>query len=389
MRKALLIALNSLRFTMRDRKALLLSLVIPLILIQILGLALKGLLVEGRIEPFTVIVVNRDVPTTPALDLGQLFLTEVLGSEQVKAIINSEIATDLTTARQAVAAGEAAAVIEIPASFTSEALAGKGAHLALYTDPGQPIQAGIATAVAGAFTEMITSQLLPGRLLEPQSVAQLSADLAKVGAVTLQERAASTRSVSALQYYAAGMAVMYMLMTAIMRASSIIDERENGTLQRMLISPTSATAILAGQLLGAMLVPIAQFLLLLLGTRFLFGVDWGPLGSALLLGITFALATGGIGVAIAAWVNDRKATESVGSLIAPLFGALSGSMTPLYIFPDSVKTAAKFVPNYWALQGFIDQMAGLGPSHLWTPVAILLGVAVVTSAVGVARLAAK
>lgn len=403
MRKALLIAYNSLLLTLRDRKALVTSLLIPLALIPILGMALKGAMSEGKIDAFTVIVVSADAPAKPplppgapaeaaaalpTLQFGQTFITDVLGSDQAKRVIETQIETDLEAARQTVASGKAAAVVYIPDSFTAKALAGGGAQLALYTDPGSQIQASIVQSIAQSFTEGITSRLLPGRL-DPQAANELTAELAKLGSLTLAEKASGARSVSAMQYYAAAMAVMYMLMTAIMRAGRIIDERENGTLQRMLITPSSPAAILAGQVLGAVIVPVCQFLVLMLGTRLLFGVDWGPWLPSLLLGIAFSLAAGGIGILAASLLNDRKGAESLGGLVGPLFAALSGSMTPLYLFPDSVKMAAKFVPNYWALQGFVDQMAGMGPSHLWQPVAVLLGVAVITSGVGVARLAKK
>lgn len=403
MRKAFLIAYNSLLLTLRDRKALITSLVLPLVLIPVLGMALKGALSEGKIDPFTVIVVSSDAPAKPplppgapaaaadqlpTLQFGQVFITDVLGSDQAKKVIETQLETDLAAARQTVADGKATAVVYIPATFTADALAGKGAMLELYTDPGRSIQGSIIAAVTRSFTEGITSRLLPGRL-DQRAANELTADLAKLGSVTLTERASGVRSVSAMQYYAAAMAVMYMLSTAIMRSGKIIEERENGTLQRMLITPTSPAAILAGQVLGAVIVPVFQFLVLMVGTRLLFGVYWGPWLPSLLLGFTFALAAGGIGILAAGLLNDRKAADTVGSLVGPLFGALSGSMTPLYLFPAAVKTAAKFVPNYWALQGFVDQMAGLGLSHLWQPLVVLLGVAVVTSAAGVARLAAK
>lgn len=411
MRVALVIGYQSLLLTIRDRKAIISAIILPLALTLILGVALKGTLSAGKIEPFTVIVLNEDQPAQPSLpagapaavaaqlptlDFGKLFVTDVLGSEQARVIIITREMNDLAEARELVADGQAAAAVVIPATFTADALGGRPANLAVYTDPGQEIQAGIVTQIAQSYTAEITTQLLPNRLLSTRmqsldraAAAQLAADLAQKVTVQLNERSSGARSVSALQYYAAAMAIMNMLLTAIGRAGRLIEERENGTLQRMMSSPASRSAILAGQVLDAMVVPLAQFLVLLLGTSLVYGVYWGPWLPALLLGSAFALAAGGIGVAVAGLLSDRKAAESIGSLLGSVFAALSGAMSPLYTFPDLLKQIARFIPNYWALQGFLDQMAGMGTARLWMPLAVLAAIAVVSSGVGVARLATR
>lgn len=64
-------------------------------------------------------------------------------------------------------------------------------------------------------------------------------------------------------------------------------------------------------------------------------------------------------------------------------------MFPLYIFPEGLLKVARFVPNYWALQGFLDQMAGMGVQHAWLPVTILCITGLATGALGAWRLATR
>lgn len=406
MRKVLAIVKSNLLRTVRDRKALMMAIVMPLACISVLGAALKGVMANGTIEPFTVIVINADQPAQPplpegappavaeqlpTLHFGQIFLNDVLGSEQAREVIEVQEATELEGARQEVAQGKVAAAIYIPPSFTADALAGNPVDMEIYTDPARSLQESITTQIARGFTEGLVIHLLPTRL-DPTDLAsahRLTDALVKAGEVTLTEVSSGALPVSAMQYYAAAITVMYMLMTSVLRAGHLVEEREGGTLQRMLVSPTNRVSILMGQLVGAVMVPVLQFLVLMLGTHFAFGVYWGPWPSALLLGTAFALAAGGIGLVVAAFVNERKLVDTAGSAVVPLFAALSGAMSPLYLFPDSLRTVAKAVPNYWALQGFLDQMAGFGTSHLWLPVAVLIGVAVLSSVVGVTRLATR
>ncbi|MEW6228214.1 MAG: ABC transporter permease [Bacillota bacterium] len=416
MRKALVIAFCALTRTARDRKALLLFLLMPMILIGILGSALQGLMGDGKINPFDVLLINEDVPARPPVppgvptaaldqlpvfDFGKLLADDVLGSDEVRKVIRVTPTTDLEAAKGDVAAGKAVAVIYVPPTFTADALAARPATVQVFSDPGHPTQAEIVAYVVSGFTAGVTSSTLRSRILNPRQV-QGGGDQGgnsllpgSAGAMPrdaiprITEVASGARNASAMQYYAAAMAIMFMLMTAFSRAGAIITEREDGTLARVLVSPTSKATVLAGQILGSVALVLAQFIILMLGTRFLFGVYWGEPLPALLLGTAFALAAAGIGTAAASILRDSRAADASVGLVGTIFAALSGSMFPLYIFPDGLKTVARFIPNYWALQGFLDQMAGLGQNSLWLPVSILALIGVATAAAGAWRLASK
>lgn len=328
-------------------------------------------------------VVTRPEAATPPPEVhfGKILVDDVLGNEQVKRIITAAPARDLEQARAEVAAGRAAAVIYVPGGLTADLLAGKSARVGILTDPGQPTQAEIVTQVARAFTESITASILAGRTPGAADLTPLRPDLKEVPA--------GTRSVSAMQYYAAAMAAMFMVMTAFSRARDLLAEREAGTLPRLLVSPTSKAQVLAGQVLGTVAILMGQFLILMGGTRLLFGVDWGPTTPALLIGTAFALAASGIGTGAAGVLNNPRAADAGIGLAGNLFGALSGAMFPLWAFGDSMRAVAKFIPNYWMLQSFYDQMAGVGPAVPWTALTVLLSIGMAFGALGAWRLAAK
>lgn len=195
--------------------------------------------------------------------------------------------------------------------------------------------------------------------------------------------------VGALQYYAAAMALLFLLTGTIQRGGTLVEERQSGTLHRMLAAPVSRGEVLAGQALGSALLALAQCVLLMAGTRLLFGVTWGAWYGALLLGGSFSLAAAGIGTALAGILRDRKAMEIASGAVSNVLGLLSGALIPLSAFPEWLKTVARFTPNYWAMEGLLDQMAGVDSPRLWLPVAILAGIALVTGAFGTWRMAAR
>ncbi|MFZ5824701.1 MAG: ABC transporter permease [Bacillota bacterium] len=381
MRKIFAIAYASLLRMGRDRTALLVFLLMPMILIGILGISLGGLMSTGKIRPFDVILVNEDQAKT--IHLGRMLADEVFGSEQLKEIIDLTESADLAAAKQAVLDGKAVAAIHVPADFSAEVLRGRQGQIQLFTDPGKPTQAAIVSQILGVFTDQVTANVVSGVLLGP-AASQVKMELPRITEVQ-----AGARTVGAMQYYAAAMAVMYMLMSAIQRAGTILQDRQNGTLARILVSPTQQWVVLTGQTLSTALLVSCQFLILLTGSTLIYQVDWGNWLPVLLIGFSFALAAAGVATGMAALFRDPKSADAAVGLLGMIFGALSGSMFPLYIFPETLLKVAKAIPNYWALQGFLDQMAGVGIAHAWLPVSILCIIGVVAGALGSWRLAIR
>lgn len=382
MRKVTMIAGCALLRLFRDRTALLVFLLLPVVLIGILGASLGPLMDGGSPDPFDVIVVGADPP------IGRILVDEVLSGDRVKAVARTMTMADLDAAKAAVRRGEAAAVIHLPATFSADVLAGRPALIDLYVDPGRPIEAAIVEQIVRSFAEGVSAVALTGRLAGWDEAQRLAAELA-AGLPGVVEVTAGPRPVRAIQYYAAAMSVMFMVMTAFHRAREILRERDHGTLARILVSPTSKAAVIAGQVLGSMAVLLAQFAILMLSARLLYGVDWGSVWAALLIGAAFSAAAAGIGTAAAGLFRDARAVDAATAAVGLILGALSGAMVPLYQFPDGLKLAARFIPNYWALQGLLDQMAGVGSGSLWTTVAVLVAIGVVAGGLGAWRLAVR
>jgi ABC-2 type transport system permease protein len=388
MKKILLIALNALRLTIRDRRALVMILVAPLIAIAILGNALSGLMTATHLSPFDVLVVNEDTAAAPPLgrgapvNLGKVLTDTVLARDDVKRIIHTSEVTDLAQAISTVTAGKAVTVIHVPPNFSADMLAGRPIAVEMQSDPGRPTQVEIVQQIVRSFTDQITLNRVQATLNPTQLGAQLTLP-------QIIEVPASAKPVSAMQYYAAAMSIMFMVMTALSRGRAVLEQIEEGTITRMLTAPTSKTIVLSGQMLGTVVVLLAQFLVLQLGTTLLFKVVWGPWSTTLLIGVAFSVAAAGVGTAIAGLVNDKRAADSAVGMVGMLFSALSGGMFPIYLFSGSLKLIARFIPNYWALQGFLDQMGGAAVTKVWLPAGVLLSIGVVTGAIGTWRLASK
>jgi ABC-2 type transport system permease protein len=168
------------------------------------------------------------------------------------------------------------------------------------------------------------------------------------------------------------MALMFLMYTVSSGGRTLLAERAQGTLPRLLISPTTTTQVLAGKVFGIYLSGVAQMLILIFASHFLFQLDWGnPLGVAALV-LAAVAATVGWGLIITALAKTPSQVANTGSALMLIFGILGGSFIKLANMPVWLQIASKLAPSTWGLNGFSILEAGGQLSDIFKPLAALL-----------------
>jgi ABC-2 type transport system permease protein len=202
-----------------------------------------------------------------------------------------------------------------------------------------------------------------------------------------EERNTGPRFPPAINYYAVGMGVMYLLFGVSMAGQSILIERREGTLPRLRTTPTTTTDIVTGKLLATFLTGFVQFGLLVVFTRVLYGVEWGAPSLLAVMVTATSLAAAGLGTLVAAFSRSAEAAESLAPAIILPMSFLGGSMWPIYAMPAWMDTASRLTFNRWALDGFLTVMSGAADlAAIARPVVVLLAMALIFAAVGTRRL---
>jgi ABC-2 type transport system permease protein len=175
-----------------------------------------------------------------------------------------------------------------------------------------------------------------------------------------------------LAYMAPGMALMFLMYTVSYGGRSILAERTQGTMSRLLVSPTSPTQILGGKVLGIFLTGSVQMAILILASALFFQVRWGdPLGIAILICAAVFAATGW-GMLITALARTPRQVATIGSAIMLIFGIMGGSFIRLEQMPAFVRLISGITPNAWGLDGFTTLALGGTLADLGRPVLALV-----------------
>ena len=409
MNKLLLIGLKDLKLMFRDRAALTFALLAPFLLTIGMGFVsgrFSGN--SGGISDIPVIIVNLDNE-----QLGNA-LADVFSSEELADIVEPTASSDPEAARRLIDEDQASAAVIIPAGFTRSIIPAEGTmfdansipsenvQIEVYSNPSRPTGAGVIKAIVDEFvsrveegrTSGMTSivQLMSSGLLNlnnAESEARAlfeNVDKSESVAITLKTDKEGAQAVEfdLLAYFAPGMALMFLMYTVSYGGRSILAERAQGTLPRLLTSPTSTTQFLGGKVLGVFFMGIAQVGILILASALFFQVKWGdPLGMvALILAAVFGAT--GWGMVITAFARTPAQVGSVGSAIMLIFGILGGSFINLEQLPPLIQTVSKITPNAWGLDGFTTLALGGTLKNLGAPItallimgAVLFGVSVV------------
>ena len=396
MRKLFQVAWKDFRLIFRDRSALVLMLLAPFLLTIGMGAItgrFSGADSNSGITDIPVVIVNQDEGALGAA------LVDLFQSADLDALVNPQLLSDPAAARQLVDNDESAAVIHIPAGFTASIIPAPGqteppavARIEFYANPTRPTSAGILKAILDQFL----GQIEVGRIAAEVTVTQLlengyidPAQAAAVGMQAGEELAGSSGTTSSIKlntttvgggqvefdilaYMAPGMALMFLMFTVTYGARSLLLENRQGTLARMLISPTTITEVLGGKVLGIFITAVAQLAILIGGTSLLFRLEWGdPLGVVALV-LAAAFAATGWGMIIAALLKTPGQIATVGSAVMLIFGLLGGSFFDVTMLPGWVQTISKVSPNAWGTEGFLRLSRGGSIHSVLTPVIALL-----------------
>lgn len=412
MRKILAIGWKEIQHVIYDPVALLLMLGTPFALTLVIAFAFGGSGgSSGGLSDIPLIVVNQDEG-----EFGSSLL-DVLTGEDLANLLEPVEMSDPAAARSAVENGAAAVAVLIPQELSTALLPAGGsqgglaalsepaaAQVVVYADPAAPISTGVVRSIVESYFHQVYTgvaagqvtieQLLDTGRLDPamaqafgQQIGQQSAELSgQSRQVLVQTESASGEAQTGfdwLTYSAPSMAILFLMFTVAAGGRKILAELEAGTLPRLLVTPTRASQVLGGKVLGIYASGLFQMGVLFLGSFLLLGVSWGaPLPVAVLVLVLVAAATSW-GILIAAIARTPGEANAMGTAISLVFAVAAGNFIPRQTLPEWLQLASRISPNAWGLEGLEVIRAGSGLLELAPTLAGLTVMAIVLFTIAV------
>jgi ABC-2 type transport system permease protein len=395
MKKIFLIGWKDVKLAFRDRTALIFMLAAPFALTIGMGLITGSFGTQNTnvISNIAVVVVNLDKDT-----LGNA-LVDTFQSEQLSDLFTVEIAQDPESAYAVVNKDDAAAAVIIPAGFTDSIIAPAGptqlartVKLELYSNPNRPNGSGIVQTIVSSFLSQVEirrvgvqvsiTQMIANGIIQPEQAAKYVSEsgfnqanlAASQRAIIIKGLTPSGEMVdfNILAYMAPGYALLFLMYTAINGGRMLLVEKTQGTLPRLLVTPTTSSQILTGKMVGTYLTGVLQLLILIVGSTLLFQIKWGDPLAVFFLVLAAVAGAVGWGMLITALIKTPGQATSVGSATMLTFGVLGGSFFDLGALPSWIGWLSKITPNAWGQEGFLTLALGGSLAEIWKPITALI-----------------
>ena len=381
---ALRIAAKDLRQRIRDRSAIMLAVVVPLALAAIFSMLFGP---ASTPSPFEYAVADAD-----RSDLSRAFTGQVLTELEERGIVT---VTELpeSEARAAVRDGDLDAVFVFPVGFAEDVRSERPASLDVVGSVDAATATDVARSVATSYVEGLNAARVAVAAVVRTAPGLTAADIQQVaeqtvhGAapVALRDISAAARLLDTKTYFAAGMAVFFLMFTVQFGVSSLIEERTEGTLSRLLAAPVSRASIVLGKLLTSVVLGVVSISVLAVGTSVLLGASWGnPAGVAMLI-VAGVLAATGITAVIASLARTAEQAGSWQAVVAVSLGMLGGAFFPIQQSGSFMATASLITPHAWFIRG-LGNLAGGDVADVLPAVGALLLIAALTGAVALRRI---
>ena len=140
-------------------------------------------------------------------------------------------------------------------------------------------------------------------------------------------------------------------------ATAVVDERSQGSLRRLLVTPASKTVILAGKMLPFIFIAIGQMLFVLLVSSWAFKMPLGnSLPALIVIIVATALSAATLGILVAAIVENENQAGGLTILVVLVLAVISGCIS------ESIQTGGA-QPAHAALLGAAGHAQRLAARH--------------------------
>ena len=354
----------------KDKKMVVMSFISPILQLLLLGYAAN---VDVKYIPTVVC----DLDNT---SISREYISDVTNSNYFEIVRYVDKMNDIDAI---IDNGTASVGITIPKDFGNDIIAGKTTQIQSMIDGSDS-----NTATIGMnYLSMITGQFSQKFLSEKMD--QLKKLQINTEVISPELRVWYNPELKSRNFMVPGvLGLLLMVMTLILTSMAIVKEKENGTLEQLIVTPIKSIELIIGKLIPFIIIGLIDVILVVAVATLWFHVPMrGSLITLIILSLTFLLSTLGLGLFVSSISSNQQQAmmTSMFFLMLPMI-YLSGFIFPIENMPKIIQYVTYILPlRYYfvIIRGIF--LKGVGFAELWkdTFMIFILGVSILT--VSIAR----
>jgi ABC-2 type transport system permease protein len=363
----------------RDRAAQVLSFIVPIVFFSVFAVIFGGGTNVGRTSRVRVVVADesrteRSAALVRALEADSGLRVDAVVPRGARGPGRAGEPFTRALAEQWVKRGDVSVALVLPAgvewSIMNFSVASRVPAVIL-SDPGDPV----ASRLVGGLLQRAALRVAAsggGDLpLGPGSAAEQMMPLPFEEQPVLGQK----RTSPMIAFYAAGIAVMFIMFSAAGAGGALIEETESGTLERVLTSGLGMNGLLLAKWLSLTSFACAQILVMFVWGALAFRLPLlSHLPGFVVMTVCTAAAAAAFGLVLATLARTRQQLSGLANLLVLGLNAIGGSMFPRFLMSETLQQFSLVGFNAWALDGYLKVFWRESPPHELAPqVGALLG----------------
>lgn len=371
------LTIKDLKLFFADRRAVMLTFAVPIALITLFAFAFGGAgRSDNEVTKTDLVIADEDRTEASIQVVGKL---DSLKEYRV-------IRTSADTAEKMVKKGDQPAILVFHKGFSDSLNGGSTPPIEMKYDAAREAEVMIlAGALTGNLMDIIGSKTISGNILKMVDKQYPDMDTAMRSTIHAEilknftdggggKGTGDTKPKKRMEYFikstplvaakenspglihaVAGTAIMMLLFSVVAMGASLLEEKEEGTLKKLLYSPLNPNRILFGKMIYANLISIFQLTVMFIYAKLVFGLDiFHHLPQLVIMIVCTAYACSSFGVLLASFAKTRQQVQGMSTLVVLVMSCIGGSMIPVFIMPEFMQKMSVFSVNYWGIQGFYD-----------------------------------
>jgi ABC-type Na+ efflux pump permease subunit len=347
---------------LHDQRSVILTFLLPVILITLFAFAYGSIgAYDGRSEPVKLLVTDLDKTIS-----SKEIINKIDSLEDIEIIVSDSVKSE-----ELVIKGKYACALIIYKGFQDSLEYGNAMPVELVYDRSREMEIGILQQNLMSTLMSSTGEIIVKKSIEKYLQDQFP-DIDKSTSDNILRTAINDNNNTiaikwtpvvgekndtklGLIQAVAGTAILMLLFSVAGVGTSILEEKENGTINRLLYSPLKGSTILYSKMLFAFFISILQLTAMFLFAWLILNMDLSVnIPGLILMIIATSFAVSSLGIFLAAVAKTRQQAQNLSTIIILVMSAIGGSMIPLFIMPSILQKIALLSVNYWGIQGFYD-----------------------------------
>lgn len=377
-RRVVILARRVMRQVLRDRRTVGLLIIGPMLV-----LSLGAILFRSEQTAIPLGVLNEDQgltsPITGNIQLGQRITDELTASEAFEVSL-----VDREDWEENLRDGNVQGVIIFPEDFSEKFGENRQMELDLRLEGSNPTR---SMTIIGRVTEagMKTLAELVGSSFGMPGLPQTSEGEDTLPVKIQASYLYAGEEFDLMDYVApVYIAILAMFFVFLLACVSFLRERSQGTMERLLATPTNRVEVVLGYMLGLGLFALIQVAVILFYTVWVLKIHYlGSLGLLFLIITLLALVGVSLGILASAFArNEFQVVQFIPIIIIPQI-LLGGTFWAVSEMPKYLQPLAYIMPVYYVNQALRDVMLkGWGLVEIWPNLVILVGITAVLILLG-------